>query len=319
MQILYPEIKPYETHWLKVDKLHKLYIEECGDKAGIPVVFLHGGPGGGIDPDHRRYFDPEKYRIVLFDQRGSGRSEPHAELQDNTTQHLLGDLEAIREYLDIEQWMVFGGSWGSTYALLYAEAFPKRVSAMILRGIFLARDQDYRWLYEEGASHVYPDFWEDFCSHVKPEEQDDLVSAYYSRLTGTDEIARMAAAKAWSIWEARLATLHPNHKLIEHFTDPRTAMSLAKIEAHYFKHKCFIEDNQILDNIEQIQDIPGIIVHGRYDMVCTLDNAYTLNKAWPISELHIIREAGHSAGEAGNIDALVRATRSMANRLESVC
>lgn len=319
MQILYPEIKPYTTHRLKVDSLHELYIEECGEESGIPVVFLHGGPGGGLDPDHRRYFDPEKYRIVLFDQRGSGRSMPHAELEANTTQHLIDDLEAIREFLNIDQWMLFGGSWGSTFALLYAQAFPERVTGMILRGIFLARDQDYRWLYQQGASHVYPDFWEDFCNHVPEDEQHDLVSAYYERLTGTDEIARMSAAKAWSIWEGRLATLHPNHKLIEHFTDPRTAMSLAKIEAHYFKHRCFIEDNQILDNVEKIKHIPGIIVHGRYDMVCTLDNAYVLNKAWPVSELHIIREAGHSASEAGNIDALVRATRSMASRLENAC
>ena len=319
MQILYPEIKPYATHRLQVSDIHDLYIEECGDKNGIPVVFLHGGPGGGIDPDHRRYFDPEKYRIVLFDQRGSGRSNPHAELQDNTTQHLIDDLEAIREMLEIDKWMLFGGSWGSTYALLYAQAHPERVTAMILRGIFLARDQDYKWLYEEGASLVYPDFWEDFYTHVPEDERDDLVSAYYARLTGSDEIARMAAAKHWSIWEGRIATLQPNHKIIEHFTDPRTAMSLAKIEAHYFKHRCFIEDNQILDNIGKIQDIPGIIVHGRYDMICTLDNAHTLHKAWPISQLQIIRDAGHSAGEAGNVDALVRATRTMANRLESAC
>ena len=319
MQVLYPEIKPYATHRIKVSELHELYVEECGDKDGIPVVFLHGGPGGGIDSDHRRYFDPEKYRIILFDQRGAGKSSPHAELIDNTTQGLIADLEKIREQMGIESWMLFGGSWGSTYALLYAEEYPERVSAMILRGIFLARDQDYKWLYEEGASHVYPDYWEDFYSHVPEEERDNLVSAYYKRLTGKDEIARMSAAKTWSIWEGRLATMQPNHRLIEHFTDPRTAMSLAKIEAHFFENRCFIEDDQIINNIDKIQDIPGIIVHGRYDMVCTLDNAYTLHNLWPRSELHIIRDAGHSAGEAGNIDALVRATRTMANRLENVC
>jgi len=317
--ILYPEIKPYATHRLSVDDIHELYIEECGDKTGIPVVFLHGGPGGGIDPDHRRYFDPEKYRIILFDQRGSGRSTPHAELTNNTTQDLIDDLEKIREFCGISQWMLFGGSWGSTYALLYAQAHPEKVTAMILRGIFLAREQDYTWLYQEGASNVYPDFWEDFINHIPEDQRDDMVSAYYEKLTGSDEIARMAAAKAWSIWEGRMATLQPNHKLIEHFTDPRTALSLAKIEAHYFKHRCFVEDNQIIKNIDKIQDIPGIIVHGRYDMICPLDNAYTLHKAWPISQLHIIRDAGHSAGEAGNIDALIRATRSMASRLETVC
>lgn len=319
MQVLYPEIKPYKTHYFKVSDLHELYVEECGDKDGIPVVFLHGGPGGGIDSDHRRYFDPEKYRIILFDQRGSGKSNPHAELEDNNTQALIADLEKIREEMGIDRWMLFGGSWGSTYALLYAEEFPERVSAMILRGIFLARDQDYRWLYEVGASHVYPDYWEDFYKHVPEEERDDLIAAYYKRLTGSDEIARMSAAKTWSIWEGRLATMQPNHRLIEHFTDPRTAMSLAKIEAHFFQHRCFIEDEQIIKNLDKIQEIPGIIVHGRYDMVCTLDNAFTLHNLWPRSELHIIRDAGHSAGEAGNIDALVRATRTMANRLESAC
>ena len=317
--ILYPEIKPYATHSLKVDELHELYIEECGEKSGIPVVFLHGGPGGGIDPDYRRYFDPQKYRIILFDQRGSGRSTPHAELTDNTTQHLIDDLEKLRKFCGIKQWMLFGGSWGSTFALLYAQAYPERVSAMILRGIFLARDQDYRWLYEQGASLVYPDFWEEFQNHVAADKRDDLVSAYYEKLTGSDEIARMAAAKAWSIWEGRLATLHPNPKLVDHFTDPRTALSLAKIEAHYFKNRCFIGANQILENMDKIQEIPGIIVHGRYDMICTLDNAHTLHKAWPISQLHIVRDAGHSAGEIGNVDALVRATRSMVSRLEPVC
>jgi len=319
MQILYPEIKPYNTRQFKVSDLHELYVEESGSKSGIPIVFLHGGPGGGSDPEHRRFFDPEKYRIILFDQRGCGRSMPHAELEANTTQDLINDLEAIRELLEIDKWVLFGGSWGSTYALLYAQAHPDRVKAMILRGIFLARTQDFRWLYQDGANHIYPDYWEDFSNHVPEDEQSDLIEAYYKRLNGADEIARMAAAKIWSIWEGRLSTLQPSHKLLEHCSDPRTALSLARIEAHYMKHDCFIEANQIVDNLDKIQDIPGVIVHGRYDMVCTLDNAYTLHRHWPISELNIVRDAGHSAGEAGNIDALIRATRSMANRFESAC
>jgi len=316
MQILYPEIKPYAEHRLEVSEEHNLYIEECGSPDGIPVVFIHGGPGGGCDTDHRRYFDPEKYRIVLFDQRGCGRSKPHASLVENTSEFLLDDLEAIRVSLDIEKWMLFGGSWGSTLALLYAEKFPERVSAMILRGIFLGRQEDYKWLYEKGASQIYPDYWEDFSDHIPEGERSDLINAYYKRLTGADELARMSAAKAWSIWEARLATLHTSHKILEQFSDPHIALSLARIEAHYFVNKCFIEDNQILDNADKISEIPGIIVHGRYDMVCTLNNAWSLHAAWPVSELHIIRDAGHSGGEAGNIDALVRATRTMAIRLE---
>ncbi len=316
MQILYPDIKPYAEHRLQVSDIHDLYIEECGSPDGIPVVFIHGGPGGGCDPEYRCYFDPEKYRIILFDQRGCGRSKPHASLIDNTTQDLVADLEAIRESLDVDKWMLFGGSWGSTLALIYAERFPERVSAMVLRGIFLGRESDYDWLYKEGASKIYPDYWEDFNGHIPEDERGNLIAAYYSRLTGSDELSRMASAKAWSIWEARIATLHTSHKILNQFSDPHTALSLARIEAHYFINNCFIEDNQILSNINKISQIPGIIVHGRYDMVCTLDNAWTLNQAWPISELHIVREAGHSGGEAGNVDALVRATKTMAIRLE---
>ena len=316
MQLLYPEIKSYAKHSLEVSKTHLLYIEESGLPDGIPVLFVHGGPGGGCDNDHRRYFDPEKYRIILFYQRGSGRSQPHASLIDNTTQDLIDDMEAIRIYLDVEKWMLFGGSWGSTLSLLYAEKFPDRVSAMVLRGIFLGRDIDYEWLYKKGASLIYPDYWDDFSNHIPADEQSNLVKAYYKRLIGVDEIARMASAKAWSIWEARLATLQTNQKLLDQFSEPHVALALARIEAHYFVNKCFIKKNQILKNIGKIKNIPGIIVHGRYDMVCPLDNAFTLHRAWPISELHIIRDAGHSGGEEGNIDALVRATRTMAIRLE---
>jgi len=318
MQILYPEIKPYAEHRLEVSKKHELYVEECGSPDGIPVLFVHGGPGAGCDNDHRRYFDPQKYRIVLFDQRGCGRSTPHASLEGNTTQELIADMEAIRSSLDIKRWMIFGGSWGSTLSLLYAEKFPKRVLAMVLRGIFLARESDYNWLYSKGASLVYPDYWEDFSGHIPEQERNDLVSAYYQRLTGANELARMASAKAWSIWEARLASLHTNHRIIEHFSEPHIALSLGRIEAHYFVNRCFLKENQILNNIKKIRNIPGIIVHGRYDMICSLDNAWCLQRAWPESELHIVRDAGHSAIEAGNIDALVRATRTMAVRLENL-
>ena len=316
MQILYPEIKPYAEHRLEVSDIHDLYIEECGSPDGIPVVFIHGGPGGGCDTDHRRFFDPEKYRIILFDQRGCGRSTPHASLVENTSQDLINDMEAIRVSLDVDCWMLFGGSWGSTLALLYAESFPDRVTAMVLRGIFLGRDSDNTWLYQDGANNIYPDYWEDFSSHIPEDERGDLLAAYYKRLTGANELARMSSAKAWSLWEARMATLHTSHKMIEQASEPHFALSLACIEAHYFFNKCFISENQILENIDKINNIPGIIVHGRYDMICPLENAWSLHHAWPVSELHIVRDAGHSAGEAGNIDALVRATRTMAKRLE---
>ncbi len=316
MQILYPEIKPYAEHHLEVSEIHNLYIEECGSPDGVPVVFIHGGPGGGCDTDHRRFFDPEKYRIILFDQRGCGRSKPHASLVENTSQDLINDMEAIRVSLDIDRWMLFGGSWGSTLALLYAESFPDRVSAMVLRGIFLGRESDNKWLYQEGANYIYPDYWEDFSTHIPEDERGDLLTAYYKRLTGPNELARMSSAKAWSLWEARMATLHTSHKMIEQASEPHFALSLACIEAHYFVNKCFISENQILENIDKINNIPGIIVHGRYDMICPLENAWSLHHAWPVSELHIVRDAGHSAGEAGNIDALIRATRTMAKRIE---
>ncbi len=316
MQILYPEIKPYAEHLLEVSTTHEIYVEECGSMDGTPVIFVHGGPGSGCDSDHRRYFDPQKYRIILFDQRGCGRSRPHASLEENTTQDLISDMEAIRAALDIKHWMLFGGSWGSTLSLLYAEEFPENVSAMILRGVYLGREIDSNWLYKRGASLVYPDYWEDFCAHIPESERDDLIQAYYQRLTGVNDLARMAAAKSWTIWEARMAALHTNHKILEECSEPHAALSMAKIETHYVINNCFIAENQILDNVDKIKNIPGIIVHGRYDMICPLENAWSLHQAWPVSELHIVRDAGHSGIEAGNIDALVRATKTMAARLE---
>jgi proline iminopeptidase len=317
MLTLYPEIKPTATHALRVDNIHTLYVEESGNVDGIPVLFVHGGPGSGCDPKNRCFFDPERYRIVLFDQRGAGRSTPHAGLENNHTGALIADMEAIREFLQIDRWLLFGGSWGSTLSLLYAQQHPGRVLGMILRGIFLGRRRDIHWLYQEGASRLFPDYWEDFLRPVQPQERHSLVDAYYKLLTGDNELARMGAAKAWSGWEARCATLRPNLEVYEHLVDPHVALAMARIECHFFINDCFVRENQIMEEVAALQDIPGIIVHGRYDMVCTLDNAFDLHRRWPQSELHIIRDAGHVASEPGITDALVRATRRMSDRLRS--
>lgn len=316
MLALYPDIKPYAQYQLAVDDIHTLYIEECGSRDGIPILFLHGGPGGGTEPFNRRFFDPEKYRIILFDQRGCGKSKPHGSLENNTTQHLIEDIEKIRQHLSIEQWVLFGGSWGSTLALLYAQAFPSQVTALILRGIFLGRKRDLHWLYQDGANRIFPDAWGDFTKPIPPEEQHNMLEAYNKRLHSDNEIVRMAASKAWSIWEASCATLKPSSKVMDHFTDPHTALSLAKIEVHYFLNHSFIAENQILDNMHLIEDIPGIIVHGRYDMVCTLENALALHRAWNNAELNIIREAGHASSEPAISDALIKATNDMVKFLE---
>lgn len=311
---LYPEIKPYATHQLEVGGGHTLYVEESGDPEGLPVLFVHGGPGAGCDPKNRCFFDPEAYRIILFDQRGAGRSTPHAGLDDNTSHALVADMEAIRDHLGVDRWLLFGGSWGSTLSLLYAQQHAERVIGLILRGIFLARARDIQWLYQEGASRLFPDYWEDYLRPIPAAEHGDLVTAYYSRLTGDNELARMAAAKAWSGWEAHCATLRPNLEVYEHLVDPHVALALARIEAHFFVNDCFIRENQIIEDADILSGIPGVIVHGRYDAVCPLDNAFALHQAWPESELHIIRDAGHVASEPGITDALVRATRRMAQR-----
>ncbi len=315
MLTLYPEIKPYQVHRLPVAPPHELYVEECGDPDGIPVLFLHGGPGAGCSARDRCFFDPEKYRILLFDQRGSGRSTPHAVLEDNHTQGLLDDIESIRELLGIERWLLFGGSWGSTLALLYAQRHPIRVLGMILRGVFLARRRDRDWFFQEGASRLFPDHWEAYEKLVSPDDRGDFASAYYKILTGDNELARMAAAKAWSGWEAHCATLRPSPAIEHEMEDPHTALALARLEAHYCVNDFFIVENEILVNADRLEGIPGIIVHGRYDVVCPLDNAHSLYRAWPDSELNIVRDAGHSASDPGVTDALVRATRQMAERL----
>ncbi len=312
MQILYPEIKPYARHDIKVDDVHTLYVEECGDPDGIPVLFVHGGPGAGSSKSDRRFFDPEKFRIIIFDQRGCGRSTPHASLENNTSPHLVDDIETIRKQLDVEKWMLFGGSWGATLSLLYAEAHPEVITGLILRGTFLCRDSDLDWFYKSGADLIYPDYWQEFIKPVPEAEHDNLVAAYHKLLTGDNELAKMAAAKSWSLWEGQCATLRTSTDVINKFTDPHLAVSLARIETHYFMNKAFIEPNQIVNNAEKLEGIPGIIIHGRYDMVCPLDNAFQLYNAWPDSELQIIRDAGHSSHEPSIVDALIKATNAMA-------
>lgn len=314
MRTLYPEIGHNHEYFLEVGQGHTLYVEECGNPNGIPVLFVHGGPGGGCGPVHRRFFNPELYRIILFDQRGCGRSTPHAALEHNTTQNLVADMERIREFFSIEQWLLFGGSWGSTLSLLYAEAHPKRMLGLILRGIFLCRDEDVQWFYQQGASALFPDYWQDYLDPIPEDEQDDLLKAYYQRLTSDNQLAQMQAAKAWSIWEGRCSTLTPNPSVVDHFGDPHFALAMARIEAHYFINKAFLQPNQILQDADKLSDIPITIVHGRYDVVCPLEQAWALQQAAPHAELHIVREAGHSAMEPGIIDNLVHATDRFAQR-----
>ena len=317
MHKLFPEIKPYASHRLKVATPHELHIEECGNAKGLPVLFVHGGPGAGCEEYHRCFFDPNLYRIVLFDQRGSGRSTPHACLEKNTTQDLVADMEAIRVHLGIERWVLFGGSWGSTLSLVYAETHPERVLGLILRGIFLCRPWEIHWFYQEGANRVFPDHWQEFIAPIPEAERHDLLQAHYRRLTGNDEVARMASAKAWSLWEGRAATLLPNKHVVDFFGSPHTALSLARIEAHYFAHHTFLKPDQILRQAHRLNDIPGVIVHGRYDMVCPIQNAWDLHRAWPTAQLEIVPAAGHSASEPGTVHALVLATNDMALRLRT--
>lgn len=316
MRALYPAIKPYNQFELDVTPPHKLYVEESGKPDGIPLVFLHGGPGSGCEPYHRQFFNPEKYRIILFDQRGAGRSTPHAELEHNTTQALIADMEAIRERLGIERWVVFGGSWGSTLALVYAQTHPDRVFHLILRGIFLCRQREIDWFYQEGASRIFPDIWQKYLAPIPVDERGDMVEAYYQRLTSEDEFTRMQAAKAWSLWEGRTATLLNRQSVIDHFGDSHTALSLARIECHYFKHASFLKPNQILDNAAKLADIAGTIVQGRYDIICPMESAWALHQAWPNSILKIIPDAGHAASEPGIVSELVKSCDDLAHEIE---
>ncbi len=313
--MLFPAIQPGQTWRFPVSDLHTLYLEECGNPDGVPIVFLHGGPGGSCEPGHRRFFDPESYRIILFDQRGAGKSRPHASLENNTTPELIADLEKIRAFLNIERWVVFGGSWGSTLSLVYAETHPERVLGMVLRGIFLCRRHEIDWFYQQGTSRLFPDYWRDYLAPIPETEHDDLLNAYYRRLTGENDMERMAAARAWSLWEGRTATMAPSESVVEHFGNPFTALSLARIECHYFVNDSFLEPNQILRDAKKLAGIPGVIVHGRYDVICPLENAWQLHQAWPDSELRVIASAGHSASEPATVDALILATNEFAERL----
>lgn len=317
MSELYPAILDNHHFMLKVDDTHSIYVEESGTEGGIPVIYLHGGPGSGSSPFMRRLYDPEKYRIILFDQRGVGHSTPHAETRNNTTQDLVSDMEQIREALNIKQWMVSGGSWGSTLALAYAQTHPDRVKGLIVRGIFLGTNAEVNWFYQAGgASQFFPDYWEDYIAPIPEAERDDMLVAYHKRLTGNNEIARMGAAKAWSQWESRALSINPTPSMINHFSEPRTALSVACLEAHYFMNNCFFEDNQLIDNAEKMKNIPGYIIHGRYDMICQVKQAYDLHKVWPIADLNIIPATGHASSEPGIISALISAGNGMLAKLD---
>ena len=309
MRTLYAPIEPYEDGKLAVSSLHTLRYELCGNLEGTPVVFLHGGPGGGTVPDHRRFFDPAAYRIVVFDQRGAGKSTPHAALDENTTWNLVADIERLRAHLGIDRWVVFGGSWGSTLALAYAETHPERVRALVLRGIFLCRPKEIHWFYQEGASAIFPDRFAEYVEPIPEAERRDLLHAYYRRLTSEDEGVRLAAARAWSVWEGSTLRLIPDPKVIAEFEEPHKAVALARIECHYFVHNAFFATHDwLIEHVGAIRRIPGVIVQGRYDVICPAMSAWDLHQAWPEADLVIVPDAGHHALEPGIVDALVAAT-----------
>jgi proline iminopeptidase len=311
MRDFYPPIEPYNSGELKVSSIHTIYYEECGNPDGMPVVFLHGGPGGGITEDHRRYFDPFHYRIVLFDQRGCGKSKPTAELKENTTWDLVSDIEKIREHLGIKKWLVFGGSWGSTLALAYSITHPTNVAGLILRGIFLCRPSEIKWFYQHGASEIFPDFWEPYWQMISPPDRGDMVRAYYKLLTHNDYDIRLKAAKVWSKWEAATSRLLVSPEAIDEYEDPASALAFARIECHYFINNAFFKtDNFLLENVSKIRHIPGVIVQGRYDVVCPARSAWDLHREWPQAKLQIIADAGHAASEPGIRSALIEATDS---------
>jgi proline iminopeptidase len=308
---MYPDIEPYRTGHLAVGSGHTIYFEESGNPDGQPALFLHGGPGGGSQPSQRRFFDPAHYRIILFDQRGCGRSTPYASLVDNTTWHLVSDIEALRAHLGIKRWLVLGGSWGSTLALAYAQTHPDQVSHLVLRGIFLLRKWEIDWFYQSGADAIYPDAFENYLAPIPPEERGDLLHAYYRRLTGTDEQAQILAARAWSRWEGATLSLLPDPDREARFGEDTYALAFARIESHYFVNRGFFrQDDQLLVDAHRLRAIPGVIVQGRYDVVTPLRSAFDLHKAWPEAKFEIIPDAGHATSEPGIIDALVRAADS---------
>lgn len=314
MRSLYPPIEPFNSGTLDVGSGHSLYWEESGNPKGLPVVFLHGGPGSGTSPKNRSYFDPTRYRIILFDQRGSGKSTPHADVACNTTWDLVSDIEKLRNLLRVDQWIVFGGSWGSTLALAYAITFTRPVKALILRGIFLGRKKELDWFYKEGASFIFADAWDDFIKAIPYVERGDLLSAYYKRLTSGNTGERKRYAKAWTIWEIVNLRLVFDPEIFATFTEDRFADAHSRIECHYFMNQCFFEtDNWIIENVDKIRHIPAVIIQGRYDMVCPFTSAWELHKAWKEAKLEIIPDAGHSASEVGITNALIRATDNFGN------
>ena len=307
---LFPDIEPYDSGRLQVDAVHSVYYEQCGNPQGKPAIFVHGGPGGGSSSVHRRFWDPAVYRIILFDQRGCGRSRPHAELRNNTTWDLVDDMERIREHLGVDRWQLFGGSWGSTLALAYAQQHPERITEMVLRGIFLLRQREVQWYYQEGASRLFPEAWQQYLEPIPREERDDMVGAYYRRLTSSDRAERVQAARAWSMWEGSTSRLVPDAELIKRTGDEAFAEAFARIECHYFINGGFFqEDGQLLKNIDRIKHIPATIVQGRYDVVCPAESAHDLHQAWPNSNLVIAPQSGHSALEPEITTALLAATR----------
>ena len=318
---LYPPIKAYRRGMLRVSPLHELYYEESGNPKGKPAVFLHGGPGGATSPAMRRFFNPRKYRIILFDQRGCGRSRPHASLVDNTTWHLVADMEMLREHLKIRRWQVFGGSWGSTLALAYAQKHPERVTELVLRGIFLLRRTELHWFYQDelGAASLFPDLWEQYLQPIPRAERGDMMKAYYRRLTSRSADVRVRAARAWSVWEAATSYLQAGKTAVAKFDDADYAAAFARIECHYFVNKGFLKDeNQLLNDVKRIRHIPAVIVQGRYDVVCPARSAWALHRAWPEADLRLVGDAGHSAFEHGNSRELVKATDRFAGKVRRV-
>lgn len=319
MHTIYPAIKPYTQHELPVSKLHTLYVEETGNPNGLPVIVLHQGPGAEADSYLRRFFDPQRYRIILFDQRGCGRSTPHLEIRDNTTQLLIDDIDVVREFLNLNEFVLFGGGWGSLLALLYAQQYPHHVKALLLHQVFLGREKDSDWFYKHGASLVYPDYWEEFTNIVPAEKLDNIPKFYFECLQGSNELARMAAAKNWALWQARCSSLQPHLYVIDQYSDPHFALALATLESFYINNHYFIEENQVLLNAHRIRHIPTYIVHGRYDLVSPLVNAWELHQAIPASNLRIVRDAGHSDRESGIIDAIIYASKEISKQGLEAC
>ncbi|SDP71086.1 prolyl aminopeptidase Serine peptidase. MEROPS family S33 [Ralstonia sp. 25mfcol4.1] len=308
LRTLYPEIEPYETGTLDVGDGHVLYFERVGTRGAKPAVFLHGGPGGGISPDHRRLFDPARYDVLLFDQRGCGQSTPHASLEANTTWHLVDDIEKLRQLMGVEQWLVFGGSWGSTLALAYAQTHPARVSELVLRGVYTVSQAELDWYYQFGVSEMFPDSWARFQAPVPVAERGNMMAAYRKLLTGDDRQKQLEAARAWSVWEAETITLLPNPDIAAKHDEGHFALAFARIENHYFTHRGWLDDGQLLRDAYKLAGIPGVIVHGRYDMPCPARYAWALHQAWPDADFHLIEGAGHAWTEPGIMDQLLAAT-----------